>query len=134
MLVDLNLDQFSIHCFSPGLTSQHLKAWSSRAHRNLKGQGGRAPCLQEGPAQRQPTGLDAKLGVRSNPPPPCPQEEPRPGLDPALRQPAASAPRPGWGRGGAEACFPSAVCGRGTMATVQPPRWPPPPFKPGQTD
>lgn len=45
MLVDLNLDQLSTNCFSPGLTSQYLKAWSSRAHRNLKGQGGRAPCL-----------------------------------------------------------------------------------------
>lgn len=52
MLVDLNLDQFSTNCFSPGQTSQYLKAWSSRAHRNLKGQGGRAPCLEEGPTQR----------------------------------------------------------------------------------
>lgn len=52
MLVDLNLDRLSTNCFSPGLASQYLKAWPSWAHRNLKGQGGRAPCLQEGSAQR----------------------------------------------------------------------------------
>lgn len=119
MLVGLNLDQFSINCFSPGLTSEYLKARSSWAHLSLKGKDGRAPWTpRRTPFRGQHTELMLSLGSDLA----TPWEELRPGLDPG----ALSAGHQGFPSLGGEekerkGRFPSAVCGCGTMATFQPP-------------